>query len=41
MTEKKTQKPKRIDKNLVKGLPQGASIQTISDKTYVYFSYSY
>lgn len=32
---------KKIDKNLVEGLPEGASLQTISDKTYVFFSCSY
>ncbi len=32
---------KKIDKNLVEGLPEGASLQTISDNTYVFFSYSY
>lgn len=32
---------KKIDKNLVEGLPEGESLQTISDKTDVFFSYSH
>lgn len=32
---------KKIEKNLVEGLPEGESLQTISDKTDVFFCYSY
>lgn len=32
---------KKIDKNLVEGLPEDASLQAISDKTDVFFSYSH
>lgn len=31
----------KIDKTQVKGLPKGASLQSISNKIYVYFRYSY